>query len=129
MTHTVSNAPNNFGNAETVSRAVIKPFIHVAVNPFVHIDDTPQSAVTAPQEAPISVPQMSVAPVPVAQMSAPMPDLSTPEPPMPPVKMQFSEANGILETLKANAAERLPADPTGERQQLQAPRGKHYYRS
>ena len=142
---TVSNAANlQFDREQGVTRQIIKPFIHDVVKPFIHIDENPQSADLTLQEAPIPVPQMSVAqmsapvpvaqmsaPVPVAQMSAPvpqmsaplppMPDLSAPEPPMPPVKMQFAEAKGILATLKANAAERLPADPTGERQQLQAP--------
>ncbi len=118
-THTITKETTDCGNAEAVSRTVIKPFIHDVVKPFIHIDENPQSADLTTQEAPIPVPQM-----PVAQMSAPvppMPDLSAPEPLLPPVKMQIAEAKGILATLKANAAERLPADPTGERQQLQAP--------
>lgn len=136
-THTISEETNHFGNAEAVSaRTVIKPFIHDAVNPFIHIDENPQSADLTPQEAPIPMPQMSVTPisaaltapaptpVPAAQMSAPvlpMPDLSASAAMLPQVQMHFDEAKGILENLKANAAEHLPVAQTGERHQLQAP--------
>gem|GEM_PF-5127484 len=135
FTHTISKETKNCGNAETVSRTVIKPFIHDVVKPFIHIDENPQSADLTTQEAPIPVPQMPVAqvsaPVPVAQMSAPVPqmsasvlpvpDLSASAAMLPQVQMQYDEAKEILETLKTNAAERLPAAQTGERQQLQAP--------